>query len=440
MLQSTKISLFVIDEAHCISEWGHNFRPDYLALPTIARDLNADRCLALTATATSRVVTDICSALDINPVDVVRTAIFRSNLLLRVTQVETHLQRQTYLAAAIRQRPVGPTIVYVTYQKTAETLAEYLHYSGINAKAYHAGLNTERREDLEAEFLRNELQVIVATIAFGMGVDKPDVRYIYHFNVSKSIESYTQETGRAGRDGRLSVCETLLCRNDLWSISSLLMKDLPETRNTVSFIRSVFDHEARKGAIVRVNLRDPRKLLSQKHISLAFARMRDWKLVREEKSVPSKMKVKIQNIVQSKTAAALEYMDISDDLRRLLGRYVGKRGALNIDLEKIWQDGWTTEVLLKCLDELERNDNFEVDGTGKITIYRVVQSFDPEEVGVKIVRHLRDYAARELKRTEDLFAVLESPRCLPRSIGEHFDSFMDEDCGRCGACLNRAEI
>lgn len=192
------ISLFAVDEAHCISEWGHNFRPDYLKLATFARDCGAERVLALTATAPPKVLDDICRLFDIAPEHAVRTGFYRPNLRIE-TQTVAADERDRLLLADLREQP-GCAIVYVTLQRTAEEVAQRLADAGLPARAYHAGLKSEARTEIQEWFMSAERAIVVATIAFGMGIDKADIRAVYHYNLPKSLENYSQEIGRAGSE------------------------------------------------------------------------------------------------------------------------------------------------------------------------------------------------------------------------------------------------
>lgn len=221
------ISLLAIDEAHCISEWGHNFRPDYLKIARLAKELRVERVLALTATATPAVADDVRAAFEIAKEDEVHTGFYRPNLKLSVVPC-TARERDAALLERIQRRPPGPAIVYVTLQKTAEAVAEFLARHGLDATAYHAGLKPEDRTAIHDRFMASDNSIIVATIAFGMGVDKSNIRYVYHYNLPKSLESYSQEIGRAGRDGRTSVCEMLACPADATVLDNFSYGDTPE--------------------------------------------------------------------------------------------------------------------------------------------------------------------------------------------------------------------
>ena len=240
LLGDARISLFAIDEAHCISEWGHAFRPDYLKLAETAKRLGVPRVLALTATATSRVVHDVCEAFDIPPENAVVTGFYRPNLNLLTTPV-TARERDELLLGRLRnpKRPPGPTIVYVTLQKTAERVAEMLREAGHEARAYHAGMKPEERAAVQDGWTASDRGIVVATIAFGMGIDKADVRYVYHYNLPKSLESYSQEIGRAGRDGEPSVVEMLACPDDVPTLENFAYGDTPTERALRSLVREL---------------------------------------------------------------------------------------------------------------------------------------------------------------------------------------------------------
>ncbi|MBU3824915.1 MAG: ATP-dependent DNA helicase, partial [Candidatus Oceanisphaera merdipullorum] len=221
------ISLLVVDEAHCISEWGHNFRPDYLKLPAYCQSLNIPQVLLLTATATPAVINDMQQKFGLAKENVVITGFYRPNLYLEVLPV-AESEKIATLIAQVSQSPTAPTIVYVTLQHTAEWVAQQLTSAGINAHAYHAGMEQDKRQALQQAFMAGHIPCIVATIAFGMGVDKADIRRVFHFDLPKSIENYSQEIGRAGRDGQASRCTLLGNQAGLNVLENFVYGDTPE--------------------------------------------------------------------------------------------------------------------------------------------------------------------------------------------------------------------
>ncbi len=223
-LAATTLSLFVVDEAHCVSAWGHSFRPDYLHLPRWWKGRGFRSMLALTATATPLVRRDLMSAFGIPPERVLAFSPYRANIRRLVAPVADDAVRDAALVDFLRDEAQRPAIVYTRTRKGAEELAGMLERAGFAAACYHAGQNAELRARLQDEFLRNATDVLVATIAFGMGIDKPDVRSVIHANLPSSPESYLQESGRAGRDGAASTSLVFLnggdaveARNRIWA-------------------------------------------------------------------------------------------------------------------------------------------------------------------------------------------------------------------------------
>jgi ATP-dependent DNA helicase RecQ len=213
-LQNAKPSLFVVDEAHCISEWGHDFRPDYLKLGSMIEMLDHPRVLALTATAAPTVREEITERLGMQNHRVIVQGFDRPNLWLSVRLFEAEAEKEKALIKQVA-RAKKPGIVYVATRKKAEEIAGVLAEKGVKAIAYHAGMKTKERELTQSAFMEDEADVIVATTAFGMGIDKSNVRFVMHHHISDSIDSYYQEMGRAGRDGEKALAILFYCTTDL---------------------------------------------------------------------------------------------------------------------------------------------------------------------------------------------------------------------------------
>ncbi len=219
-LRNVRISFFAIDEAHCISEWGHDFRPEYRRIRPVINRIGTRPVIALTATATPKVQHDIEKSLGMTDATVFKSSFNRENLYYEIRPKTRDLDRD--IIRFIKQRPGKSGIIYCLSRKKVEEMAELLQVNNIPALPYHAGMDSETRSANQDAFLLEKIDVIVATIAFGMGIDKPDVRFVIHYDMPKSLEGYYQETGRAGRDGGEGVCLAFYAHKDLQKMEKFM--------------------------------------------------------------------------------------------------------------------------------------------------------------------------------------------------------------------------
>ena len=219
-LKKTKISFYAIDEAHCISEWGHDFRPEYRRIRPIINQIGEAPIIALTATATDKVRTDIKKNLGMSDATEFKSSFNRPNLYYEVRNKTKDVDKD--IIKFIKQHPGKSGIIYCLSRKKVEELAEILRANDIKAQAYHAGLESALRSQTQDDFLMEKIDVIVATIAFGMGIDKPDARFVIHYDMPKSLEGYYQETGRAGRDGGEGICIAFYSKKDLQKLDKFM--------------------------------------------------------------------------------------------------------------------------------------------------------------------------------------------------------------------------
>ncbi len=432
-LQQMDVSLLVVDEAHCISEWGHNFRPEYLKLPAYQKEFAIPQVLLLTATATEQVIDDMCVKLEVLRDNVVATGFYRKNLFLQVTPA-TASGKMGKLLERIKGAPSQSTIVYVTLQKTAEAVAEFLCGNGIDASFYHAGMKSEDRELLQNQFMAGEKVCIVATIAFGMGIDKKDIRRVFHFDLPKSIENYSQEIGRSGRDDEFAWCEVLAGRDNVNILENFIYGDTPEKDAIVELLQNIKDNdgllwECKVLALSReLNIRPlPLKTLlvylDMEGIirpKLTYFEEYAFKNGVEQGAIINKFKDErkrfvsaiFDNCVAKKTWTSV-------DIDGVIARYPTDRQRIVTALNYFEEQGW-----------------FELQAKQAVDVYDIRDlEFNVDCLADKMYDLFAKKETNEIQRIYNMLAFFESDSCISKGLAEYFGEHIEAElCGHCSYC------
>jgi ATP-dependent DNA helicase RecQ len=437
-LRETRISLFAVDEAHCISEWGHNFRPDYLKLAGISREVRAERVLALTATATPAVVQDICTGFGIPPGAATITGFHRPNLRL-LTSPSPARSRKSELLRRLRARPPGPGIVYVTLQKTAERVAAALAEAGIPARAYHAGMEAGDRAAVQEWWKSSADALVVATIAFGMGIDKSDVRYVYHYNLPKSLESYSQEIGRAGRDDEPAIVEMLGSREDSATLANFAYGDTPAPESLGSLLREIAALPPRFDvSLYALSMaHDIRPLVLRTaltYLELLGVLRQETPFYAAYRALP---RTAVEEIIERFGGERAEF------LRGIFGASRKGREWYTVDPAAVAdQLRQPRQRVVAALDYLAVQQLIELrpaDARQRYT--RLVDRPDVERLVGELAARFGEREAREIDRIRRVEALVVLDSCQTNSLLEYFGEQRDEPCGHCSFCeTGRASV
>ncbi|KAI0466512.1 ATP-dependent DNA helicase recQ [Xylaria cf. heliscus] len=439
------IRLVAVDEAHCISEWGHSFRPDYLKVARFVTEIKAERVICLTATATPRVAEDIRKAFNIRSSNVFRTSPYRPNLQLHAEAVKTREDKYPRLLKFLKQHD-GPTLVYVTVQKQAEELADRLAKAGHSTAAFHAGLATERKMQTQDAFMAGDIRIVVATIAFGMGIDKADIRNILHYDISSTIEEYSQQVGRAGRDGKPSFCMLFLCRDDFWLRESFVRGDLPSRQSLQKLLEDVFinqptvqepggneviklsqlplgkEHDIRPSPLsiilATIELRFGLiRAITPEYSSYQFEPGSDYDAVEQDQSAEAKAIV-----AHSKKAKRWHTIDVN---------------AVSADTGLLRAD------VVRKLNQFHDQGAIKLKASGVMNRYKVLKKLPntPKDVGKitdKLHTEMEDRERDAMGRFQAVCDLMTASKCVARALTEYFGMELPEGksaCGHCTYCL-----
>ncbi|PKQ64000.1 recombinase RecQ [Labilibaculum filiforme] len=431
-LKDIPISLLVVDEAHCISEWGHNFRPDYLKLPDYRATFRAKQVLLLTATATPKVIEDMSKKFDIAKEQVTITGFYRSNLHLNVIPV-IQSEKNKQLLSLLLSRKSECGIVYVTQQKTAEVVASILASEGIGSKAYHAGLKSEDREEIQNQFMANKINCVVATIAFGMGIDKSNIRYIIHYDLPKSTENYSQEIGRAGRDGQKSDCIVLANHDNVNVLENFIFGDTP----ALSGIKEILSRikKAKTSWEIKLNTLPASTNIRILPIKTLLVYM------------------EIRGIIKPQYSYFADYrFSLNSDEKSIVEKFQGERKkfiqAIFDHSEKARK--WTTvnfdtisqnystdrNRIISALEYFDAQRLINLEAKVMVDVFAVTNpDFDIDEVAQELYDSFKLKEEAEVNRIREMLSLFESETCISKNLANYFGEYPEwEKCGHCSVC------
>ncbi|MFT5235957.1 MAG: ATP-dependent DNA helicase RecQ [Shewanella sp.] len=445
-ISEVAISLLVVDEAHCISEWGHNFRPDYLKLPRYRQELNIPQTLLLTATATPKVIQDMGSKFGILPDNVILTGFYRPNLHLGVKGLKSN-EKIDYLCHWLQPRLNHSGIIYVTLQQTAEQVAAQLTARGIAAKAYHAGMTSDVRQSIQHEFMSGGQGIIVATIAFGMGIDKSNIRFVVHYDLPKSIENYAQEIGRAGRDGGDSDCLVLANGDNLSTLENFVYGDTPEASGIAVVLKEIikaaneYTGTAQPQWEIVLNSLSNQSNIRPLSLKTLLVYLELLNIIKPTYSYFAEYKFKFL----MPEAEIIEYFkeERRDFIRAIL---------TTADRAKIWSSvnfdtlnqhyASDRQRVLKAINYLDEKGMIELQSKQMTQVYQILDSqFDEKSLTISLSNRFTDKEVSEVARINQLVALFTSSQCLSRQLAHYFaDEQMTQDCGVCSPCRGTAAV
>lgn len=415
--------LFIIDEAHCLSEWGHSFRPDYLALPRYAKTRPFHAILALTATATPKVIDDLANMFHVQEGDIFRQPPLRNNISRSAVITE---DKMPLLAETLSMPGRVPAIVYVRSRKDTEEISAFLSHAGIRAKSYHAGMPSETRELIQGEFLSGAIPVLVATIAFGMGIDKPDVRSVIHFHPPTSPESYVQESGRAGRDGAPSESLVLINHADKIAGRNRLYASTPDKESLRMLLSQLLSPGRHVVSIYETtNLCDTPEPVFQRVLfdlstqGLVSIESKGFKYYRIKPLFP------IATILSGR----------SEDERNILSWLDEHRDSDVEEFALFAEMNWK-----EACDYLQ---DLVLSGEWQCTLRQAALELRSSASGISLPSLVDECAnqfqkklANDMTRLETMEHFLEDAPCINSAIDSYF-GFESPPCGHCTPCINQ---
>ncbi len=437
-LRQMNVSLLVVDEAHCISEWGHNFRPDYLKIPLYQEEFGIKKVLLLTATATLKVIDDMCSKFAINRENVVQTGFYRKNLFLHIRPVAEE-KKDALLLEVLAEKPEGPAIVYVTLQKTADRITRMLRANGVEAEAYHAGMKNEQREAVQNGFMSGKTDIVAATIAFGMGIDKENIRKVIHYDLPKSIESYSQEIGRAGRDGNPSLCCLFGNKSGIPVLENFAYGDTPAVESIRYVLESIRQSKGNQFEVRAYTLsRDADiRLLPLKTllVYLEMANIISPKYTYFE-NYTFKYLISTESIIENFKGERAQFV------KTMLDNSKTARTWTRIDIDNtVAESGFDRQRVLTALEYFHEKEWIDLQTKSAVEVFKILNfEFDIDSIAQDLANLFVEKEKMDVARLHDMIELFETDQCLAKSLSAYFGEELDDDCKRCSVCMSNEPV
>jgi len=437
-LRQMNVSLLVVDEAHCISEWGHSFRPDYLKIPLYQKEFRIKKVLLLTATATPKVIGDMCKKFIVSRENVVQTGFYRKNLFLRIRPVAEE-KKDALLRKVLVEKPDGPTIVYVTLQKTANRISQMLKENGLDAEAYHAGMKNEHREAVQNRFMAGKVATVVATIAFGMGIDKENIRKVIHYDLPKSIESYSQEIGRSGRDGNPSLCCLFGNKNGIPVLENFAYGDTPAIEN----IRHVLENIGQS----KENLFEVRAYTLSRKADIRLLPLKTLLVYLEMANIISpkytyfenyafKYLLPAENIIEKFKGERAQFVKI------ILVNSKTAKAWTKVDIDNIVaESGYDRQRVLTALEYFHGKEWIDLQPKSAVEVFKILNSkFDIDSTAKDLANLFLEKEKKDVARLHAMIELFETDLCLAKSLSAYFGEELDYNCQRCSVCIEKEPV
>jgi len=449
-LKKIKVALFAIDEAHCISQWGHDFRPSYLRLREAIKKCGDPTVVALTATATPEVREDIAKQLGFKKYELVISGFARPNLQLGVLLANNE-KKFDYILEAIKSQENESGIIYAGTRSKVDEIVEFLSDYDIKALSYHAGMDSDSREWVQERFMSSEVKIVVATNAFGLGINKKDIRFVIHHDLPGTIEAYYQEAGRAGRDGKDSFCLLFYSPSDRYLQEFFIAGDNPSPnliKEVYRFLLDEYEFNQDPGGSVLITYAELAKRLTESAPEMAIGTAikileKEGYVSRpNERTTNSFIKIK-QNwskVLGSISSRAKTQLEITEKLQKRFGKeiaagwqFIAEEVAIVLQVKK--------EALNRVVKKLAEQELIDFQPPFKGTEIRILKFADPDNLSLDF-RSLELKSERAYNKLKEVESYIYSFDCRQKHILNYFGEVEAKLCGRCDNCLSpkRKEI